>query len=72
MKKINIKFLILTLSFLATFPLLAQSVNDDFLNGIPDELKKEILANGDNDKYEEDIYISEESKTVNRKIERKF
>lgn len=62
MKKINIKFLILTLSFLATFPLLAQSVNDDFLNGIPDELKKEILANGDNDKYEEDIYISEKSK----------
>jgi polysaccharide biosynthesis/export protein len=62
MKKINIKVLLLTIPFFVTLPLFTQSVNDDFLDGIPDDLKKEILDNGDNEKYEEDVYISEESK----------
>jgi protein involved in polysaccharide export with SLBB domain len=62
MKKINIKILLLTIPFLLALPLYTQSVNDDFLDGIPDDLKKEILSNGDDDKYEEDVYISEESK----------
>ena len=62
MKKINIKALLLIIPFLVTLPLFTQSVNDDFLDGIPDDLKKEILDNGDNEKYDEDIYISEESK----------
>ena len=42
MKKINIKALLLIIPFLVTLPLFTQSVNDDFLDGIPDDLKKEI------------------------------
>jgi polysaccharide biosynthesis/export protein len=62
MKKLKTNNLLTTIYFLLSANLVAQDVNQDFLDGIPDQLKKEIMANGDENKYEEDIFISEESK----------
>lgn len=54
-----IKYFILAI---ASFNLLSQEVDPNFINGIPEDFKKEILKNADRDDYQEEIYISEETR----------
>lgn len=55
----QIKYLMLAI---VSLNLLSQDVDPNFINGIPEDLKKEILKNADDNDYKEEIYLSEETR----------
>ena len=63
-------FLIITLSVLSA-NIYSQDANSDFLDSLPDDIKAEMMNNGDESGYKENIYISEESKIKKAELELK-
>lgn len=61
------KSLLLTFLSLFSYELISQEVNDDFLDGLPDEVLKEVIG-GDEEEYKEDIFVS--GKSQQRKCSR--
>ena len=62
MKKLSLNIISLLIAFPLVLTIEAQSVNEDFLNGIPDDVMQDIIGNQEEGTYDEDIYISDESK----------
>ena len=62
MKKLSLNIISLLIAFPLILTIEAQGVNEEFLKGIPDDVMQDIIGNEDKDSYEEDIYISDESK----------
>ena len=69
MKKL-IQYMLLTL-FISIFTVdtLSQEANSDFLNSLPDDVKKTILENGADEGYDENIYVSDSSKIKKAELE---
>ena len=66
--KIYQKSLLLTFLSLFSYELISQEVNDDFLDGLPDEVLKEVIG-GDEEEYKEDIFVSDNSKINKTSVE---
>ena len=66
--KIYQKTLLLTFLSLFSYELIPQEVNDDFLDGLPDEVLKEVIG-GDEEEYKEDIFVSDNSKINKTTVE---
>ena len=66
--KIYQKTLLLTFLSLFSYELISQEVNDDFLDGLPDEVLKEVIG-GDEEEYKEDIFVSDNSKINKTSVE---
>ncbi|MAR94933.1 MAG: hypothetical protein CMD46_00995 [Gammaproteobacteria bacterium] len=67
--KIYQKSLLIIISLsLFSYELISQEVNDDFLDGLPDEVLKEVIG-GDEEEYKEDIFVSDNSKINKTSIE---
>ena len=62
------KSLLLTFLSLFSYELISQEVNDDFLDGLPDEVLKEVIG-GDEEEYKEDIFVSDNSKINKTSVE---